>query len=216
LYAPPTCQIQTGEENCQGTDDHASSNYYKNRFKMEWCRGPKDQDRCITDYFSECYDENGKHALEAYLMCPPPQPLAAGAAASAEATAEARACADKHILDEAPETLEARLSGAFCEPGKLVGLPVLDQMLATLDANRDGSVLCAEWGMAKRTSSLEQLGGAYHGPRSIAPPECPMTPRGAEALARYNAYLGELASATTARGRAVVDTALQGAAAQPP
>jgi hypothetical protein len=65
--------------------------------------------------------------------------------------------------------------------------------------------------MAKRTATLEELGGAYRGPRALAPPECPMTPEGTEALARYNAYLGELTSATmAAAARAAADEASGG------
>jgi hypothetical protein len=109
------------------------------------------------------------------------------------------ACQDKDVLDEAPEVMEARLSAKFCaEPTKLVGRAFVAQMLGSLDANLDGSVSCAEWGIAKMTPTLEQLGGAYRGPQRIALPECPMTPQGAEALARYNAYLNELSAASAA------------------
>jgi hypothetical protein len=170
----------TGDYNCRGTADFPGAADYATRFQITWrYKGGKEQS-------SDCRAE-----LEPYLKCP------------ARPTAERKAlasCADKHILDEAPEALEARLSTTFCEPGgKLVGRAFLDQMLESLDANRDGSVSCAEWGMAKRTSTLEDLGGAYHGPRSIAPPECPMTPHGEDTLAQYNAYLGNLSLATTAR-----------------
>jgi hypothetical protein len=186
-HAPPP--KNTGpDDNCQGTDDYPGAADYDTRFKIDWSKVK------FNAKYEDCRAE-----MEPYLKCP----LRATAGPAERA---AQACADKQILDEAPEALEARLSTQFCEPGgKLVGRAFLDQMLATLDANRDGTVSCAEWGMAKRTSTLEDLGGAYHGPRSIAPPECPMTPQGTEALARYNAYLGELTSATMAAARAPAD-----------
>jgi hypothetical protein len=196
----PAQKTHTGyDDNCQGTDDYPGAKYYDARFEVVWHKENSNNE------YEDCRAE-----LEPYLKCP----------ARTTAERESRACADKHILDEAPEALEARLSTQFCEPGgKLVGRAFLDQMLATLDANRDGSVSCAEWGMAKRASTLEDLGGAYHGPRSIAPPECPMTPQGTEALARYNAYLGELTSATmaVAAARAPADEASrEGVAAAAP
>jgi hypothetical protein len=114
------------------------------------------------------------------------------------------ACQDKEVLEEVPELIEARLSRKFCaEPTQRVGRTFFDQMLASLDANLDGSVSCAEWGMAKMEPTLQQLGGAYRGPQQIAPPECPMTPEGQNTLKQYNAYLNELsvASAAAQQGR---------------
>jgi hypothetical protein len=103
------------------------------------------------------------------------------------------------VLEEAPEAIEARLSNKFCaEPAQRVGRTFVDQMLASLDANLDGSVSCAEWGIAKMTPTLEQLGGAYRGPQQIAPPECPMTPEGQNTLKQYNAYLSGLSVASAA------------------
>jgi hypothetical protein len=133
------------------------------------------------------------------------------------AAAEARACADRDlVLGEPPEATEARLSKKFCaaRSGAGVGRAFAAAALATLDANGDGSVSCAEWSIAKMRPTLEQLGGAYRGPRELPLPECPMSAEGAATLARYNAYLAGLAVATTARAgkvaaAAVADT-LQG------
>jgi hypothetical protein len=137
----------------------------------------------------EALDDQGRPELEPYLQCPPRQ----------RSEQAALACQDKEVLDEPPEVLEARLSSKFCaEPATLVGRAFLEQVLASLDANKDGGVSCAEWGIAKMAPTLEQLGGAYHGPRSVDPPACPMTQAGTEALAQYNAYLGELSSAAAA------------------
>jgi hypothetical protein len=202
--APPA-----GKNNCKGPYDHPDHPLYKERFQVRNHCG------CACRVDVECLDGEGKPALEPYLRCPPPTLLAAGAADSAEATAaaaaEAAACADRDLVMAEPlETTEARLSYTFCEPGKLVGRAFAANVRATLDANNDGSVSCAEWGMAKMTSTLEQLGGAYHGPRELPQPECPMTPQGTEALARYNAYLGELSLAT-----ARADEATRAAAAPP-
>jgi hypothetical protein len=86
-------------------------------------------------------------------------------------------------------------------------------LAATLHANGDGSVSCAEWSIAKMIPTLEQLGGAYRGPRELPLPECPMSAEGAATLARYNAYLSGLAVATTARAGEV---AAAGAAADAP
>jgi hypothetical protein len=173
--------------NCEGTDDHPSAAKWSRRFYVHW-HNVKHSD----DEYAECLDAEGKPALEPYLQCP----LRASAPAGAS-------CQDKEVLDEPHDALEARLSVRFCEPGgKLVGRAFLDQMLATLDANNDGSVSCAEWGMAKMTSTLEELGGAYRGPPSIAPPECPMTAQGAETVAQYNAYLAGLSSSASAAAAA--------------
>jgi hypothetical protein len=136
----------------------------------------------------QCLDDQGQPELEPYLKCPP----------RALSTRAASACQDKEVLEEAPEVMEARLSHKFCEAKKLVGRAFVEQMLASLDANLDGSVSCAEWGIAKMTPTLEQLGGAYRGPQRIALPECPMTTEGSEALARYNAYLNELSVVSAA------------------
>jgi hypothetical protein len=184
--SPPPPQKSGYDDNCQGTDDSPGATYYYERFQVKWCIRPTSATPVPDPEYRDCRAE-----MEPYLKCP------AKAAGPAEGKAPP-SCADKHILEEAPELLEARLSSKFCEPGgKLVGRAFLEQVLATLDANGDGSVSCAEWGIAKRAAALEQLGGAYRGPQSVAPPECPMTPQGAEALARYNSYLGALSSATT-------------------
>jgi hypothetical protein len=137
----------------------------------------------------ECLDEQGAPELAPYLQCPPRALLKQAALA----------CQDKEVLDEPPEVMEARLSHKFCaEPAQRVGRAFVEQMLASLDANLDGNVSCAEWGIASKTPTLEQLGGAYHGPRSVDPPACPMSQAGTDALAQYNAYLGELSAASSA------------------
>lgn len=43
---------------------------------------------------------------------------------------------------------------------------------------------------------IAELGGGYFGPPKLSPPACKLSPKGAETLARYNAYLAELTLAT--------------------
>jgi hypothetical protein len=192
---------KTGEQNCEGTDDTPTSRNYGTRFQVAWGYWGLDIDG--EEYYytiRACL-----YGLESYLDCPGPQAGAADAdPATAAAAAEARACADRdRVLGEPPEATEARLSKKFCAArsgaGVGVGRAFAVAVLATLDANGDGSVSCAEWGIAKMRPTLEQLGGAYRGPRELPLPECPMSAEGAATLARYNAHLSGLAVATTAR-----------------
>jgi hypothetical protein len=180
---------------------------YLNRFKVRWYYKdhlPYDHqnDMSYDGIDHPCLDPEGRPQLMPYLKCGANtgEAQAAGGADPATATAEARACADRdRVLAEPPEAIEARLSQKFCAPGGAgVGRAFAEQMLASLDANADRDVSCAEWGIAKMTPTLEQLGGAYRGPSRIPVPECPMTPKGLDALARYNVYLSKLALATPA------------------
>jgi hypothetical protein len=178
---------KTGESNCGGTDDTPDKDNYGTRFDVAW-----------RDYFSRDYEDPSSvgeclSGLEPYLKCPGPQASAAGAdpataAAAAAAAAEARACADRdRVLGEPLEATEARLSKKFCVTpggGAGVGRAFAAVALATLDANGDGSVSCAEWGIAKMRPTLEQLGGAYRGPRELPLPDCPMSAEGVATLAR--------------------------------
>jgi hypothetical protein len=149
--APP-CWEKTGESNCKGYSDHPDAPQYQDRFKVvlvdehpTWYS--------FGTYFAPvgCLDDQGRPELEPYLQCPP----------RAQLKQAALACQDKEVLDEPPEVMEARLSAKFCaEPATLVGRAFVEQVLASLDANKDGGVSCAEWGIASRTPTLEQLGGA--------------------------------------------------------
>jgi hypothetical protein len=180
-----------GGSNCQGPDDQPGGERYGERFQLLQVEFNKGIEKVLEH---PCLDDQGQPQLEPYLKCPPRAP----------STRAALACQDKEVLEEAPEAIEARLSTTFCaEPTQRVGRTFVDQMLASLDANLDGSVSCVEWGIAKMTPTLEELGGAYRGPQQIAPPECPMTPEGQNTLTQYNAYLNKLsvASAAAQQGR---------------
>ena len=107
----------------------------------------------------------------------------------------ARLCADKDlVMNEPLNTTIARLTGTFCDPeiGGDVGASFAGQILDSLDANNNGEVDCAEWGIAKKFATLETLGGGYFGPKKIWPPACKLSKEGAQELAAYNAYLAEL------------------------
>jgi hypothetical protein len=166
---------------------------YPTRFSVGWEYGDDWLD------VTECQDAVG-YQLEPYLKCPPRGADPTTATATA---AEARACADlDRLLAMQPEAREALLSKTFCastggggggSPG--VGPAFAGAVMKTLDANSDGSVSCTEWGIAKMIPTLDQLGGVYRGLPTLPKPECPMSTKGAEEFARYNAYLSGLARA---------------------
>ena len=116
-------------------------------------------------------------------------------------TAAERACADKDkVLNATLPELTAVLSSLYCaSAGGSVGLEFTASLLASLDADRSGSVDCAEWGIAKQTATLRELeGGRYFGPAKLKAPLCKLTAEGREELARYDAYLGRLTLGTLA------------------
>ena len=113
----------------------------------------------------------------------------------------ARACADKDkVLNTTLPQLTATLSSYYCAcEGGSVGLEFSGSLLASLDADKSGSVDCAEWGIAKQTATLQQLaGGGYFGPPKLEAPLCKLSAQGKDQLARYNAYLGKLTLGTLA------------------
>ena len=116
-------------------------------------------------------------------------------------TAAERACADKDkVLNATLPELTAALSSLYCaSAGGSVGLEFTGSLLASLDADKSGSVDCAEWGIAKMTPALHQLpGGGYFGPPKLEAPLCKLSAEGKDKLARYNAYLGKLTLGTLA------------------
>ena len=78
-----------------------------------------------------------------------------------------------------------------------MGTSFAGQLRDSLDANNNGDIDCAEWGIAKKRATLESLGGGYFGPKAIKPPACKLSEAGAKELAAYNAYLAKLTLATT-------------------
>ena len=116
-------------------------------------------------------------------------------------TAAERACADKDtVLNATLPELTASLSSFYCaSAGDSVGLEFTGSLLASLDADKSGSVDCAEWGIAKQRVTLPQLpGGGYFGPPKLEAPLCKLSAEGKDTLARYNTYLGKLTLGTLA------------------
>ena len=116
-------------------------------------------------------------------------------------TAAERACADKDkVLNTTLPQLTEILSSSYCaSAGDSVGLEFTGSLLASLDADKSGSVDCAEWGIAKQRATLPQLpGGGYFGPPKLEAPLCKLSAEGKDTLARYNAYLGKLTLGTLA------------------
>ena len=124
-----------------------------------------------------------------------------GSTTTTAITAAERACADRDkVLNATLPQLTERLSSIYCASGgDSVGLEFTGSLLATLDADKSGSVDCAEWGIAKMTPALHQLpGGGYFGPPKLEAPLCKLSAEGKDKLARYNAYLGKLTLGTLA------------------
>lgn len=127
--------------------------------------------------------------------------VASATAPTPAITTAERACADKDkVLNATLPELTAVLSSLYCaSAGGSVGLEFTASVLASLDADRSGSVDCDEWGIAKRTATLPELGdGGYFGPAKLKAPLCKLTAEGREELARYDAYLGRLTLGTLA------------------
>ena len=169
--------------NCQGTNDNDPKEQYK-RWQLTY-GGSYQVDCPALKYFN----------VPGYTGdCTSP-------GATPTISAAQRACADKdQVLNSTLPELTARLSSFYCaSAGDSVGLEFTSSLLATLDADKNGFVDCAEWGIAKQTTTLQQLsGGGYFGPVKLEPPLCKLSAYGKEQIARYNAYLGKLSLGTLA------------------
>lgn len=160
----------------------------------------------IVNPLTNCGDE-----LLPYVACPPKRRRSRSLRQQA---AVDPSCADKDIvLGEPPAAITARLSSVFCDGGAAtasVGSKFTAAVLASLDANRDGTVSCAEWPIAKARATLASVGGAYLGPPALPPPACKMTQAGAARWASHNAYLAELAAATAKTNATALVAAAKG------
>lgn len=192
------CDHCYGDESCQGTND-GDPKEQSNRWKLSV--GDEIDHRRYDDYIlQDC------PALRNFNNVPGYTPVCATASASGASTpaiAQAqRACADRDkVLNTTLPVLAATLSSYYCANGDdSVGLEFAGSLLASLDADKGGSVDCAEWGIAKQTATLQQLaGGGYFGPAKLEAPLCKLSAAGKEQLASYNAYLGKLTLGTLAQ-----------------
>jgi hypothetical protein len=133
--------------------------------------------------------------------CVTPSASGISSSTSSTITPAERACADKDkVLNTPLPELTTTLSSSYCaNAGDSVGLEFTSSLLATLDADKSGVVDCAEWGIAKQRTTLQQLTrGGYFGPAKLEPPLCKLSAQGKEQIARYNAYLGKLTLGTLA------------------
>lgn len=186
----------------QGTADHSKP---AERTKIEWSNFHCVNQMCgsIVEGYSDCPGEMGP-----YMVCPNRRRKLA--------QSPNVLCSDKTlVLSEPINSTVARLTAVFCDIqnyDKDVGLEFAGQILASLDADKNGQVTCGEWQIAKMEATIEQL-VTYVGPKSVGPPACKMSQKGAETLARYNAYLAKLTLASLkVNATGVVTAAVENAA----
>ena len=187
------CDHCYADEDCQGTND-GDPNDQADRWKLSV--GDEIDHRRYDGYITQDCPVLKSFRVKGYTgVC------AAGAgSASVPSTVKdaARACADRDaVLSEPLPQLAARLSSYYCANEEdSVGLEFAGSLLASLDADKSDSVSCAEWGIAKFSATLQQLGGGYLGTPKLEAPRCKLSTKGKESIARYNAYLGKLTLAT--------------------